>query len=208
MNHDALIEQLAGNVKATKPLHINSFMARIGVLWLAIVLVILASIGLRDDFGHMASISKPAYFALYGLLLSVGLFLSAMPARNPRPWVWASATLIAASIGLFAAEFAQYGVAMIEDAMARPNSLACLLSVGLFGLVPLYWIMRWLKMAAPMHPTRAGMAAGAISGALAAAAYGLHCQQDAVAYIGIWYVAPILGHVALGAVIGRNYLRW
>ena len=208
MSYDTLISQLAADTKPVKPLRLDHYMARIVALWVAIAAVIVAAIGLREDFGHIASIAKPMFFIGYALLLSAVLFLSSLPGRTARHWFAASMLLLGAGAALLLQTVFYGGEAALQDALSRPNSLACLLSITLFGLVPLYWVVRWAKMAAPSRPVVAGMLAGTVSGALAASSYALHCQQDAIMYIGIWYLSPVLLHTAIGAVLGHKLLRW
>ena len=208
MSHDALIAELSKKADPVHPVRMELFALRLLLLWMGIAAAIIASIGLRDDFGHMASILKPAYFVAFGVFLAAGLFFSALPARKQPAWFFAALAVVMGGIVAFALELGQGGLAVIEDAMMRPNAVACLLSVGLFGLIPLYWMVRWLKHVAPTDPVMAGMSAGAISGALAAAAYGVHCEQDAIAYVGIWYVLPIIAHIGIGGLLGHKLLRW
>ena len=208
MSQEALIAKLSSEVAPVSPLRAERYMGRVAMLWLAIAAVIVGAIDVRPDMGHMASIAKPAFFALVAAFLAVALFLMALPGRRSRHWLYALSAVLISGVALTAQALLHGGEVVIADAMARPSSLACMLSVGLFGLVPLYWIMRWLKQAAVCRPMCAGAMAGGVSGALAASAYALHCQQDALMYISIWYVSPILLLAGLGAIWGRKTLRW
>jgi hypothetical protein len=52
------------------------------------------------------------------------------------------------------------------------------------------------------------MAAGALAGAIAAAAYALHCNEMALPFLAIWYVLGIAVPTVLGALLAPRWLRW
>lgn len=55
---------------------------------------------------------------------------------------------------------------------------------------------------------RAGAAAGLLTGAIAATAYGLHCPEATAAFVATWYTLGMAAAAGLGAVVGRFALRW
>lgn len=61
---------------------------------------------------------------------------------------------------------------------------------------------------APTRPTLAGAAAGFAAGALAATLYGLHCPEQAAAFVATWYTLGMAAATALGALTGSRLLRW
>jgi hypothetical protein len=61
---------------------------------------------------------------------------------------------------------------------------------------------------APTRPALAGAAAGFVAGALAATLYGLHCPEQAAAFVATWYTLGIAAATALGALTGKRLLRW
>jgi hypothetical protein len=61
---------------------------------------------------------------------------------------------------------------------------------------------------APTRLGRTGAAAGFAAGALAATLYGLHCPEQAAAFVATWYTLGIAGATVIGAVTGRWLLRW
>lgn len=65
-----------------------------------------------------------------------------------------------------------------------------------------------LRALAPTRPGVAGAAAGLAAGALAATFYGLHCPEQAAAFVATWYTLGIAASAALGAVTGARLLRW
>lgn len=65
-----------------------------------------------------------------------------------------------------------------------------------------------IRRLAPTRLARTGAAAGFAAGALAATLYGLHCPEQAAAFVASWYTLGIGAATALGAVTGRRLLRW
>ena len=65
-----------------------------------------------------------------------------------------------------------------------------------------------IRRLAPIHLERTGAAAGFAAGALAATLYGLHCPEQAAAFVATWYTLGIAGATAIGALTGRRLLRW
>lgn len=65
-----------------------------------------------------------------------------------------------------------------------------------------------IRRLAPTRLERTGAAAGFAAGALAATLYGLHCPEQAAAFVATWYTLGIAGATAVGALTGRRLLRW
>jgi hypothetical protein len=67
------------------------------------------------------------------------------------------------------------------------------------------WAVRGL---APTRPRNAGMAAGALAGGLAAAAYTLACTEVAMPFVVTWYTLGVAFSALVGAWLGPRVLRW
>jgi hypothetical protein len=75
--------------------------------------------------------------------------------------------------------------------------------------VPIYaCLIAAISKLAPTRPALTGAAAGFAAGALAATLYGLHCPEQAAAFVATWYTLGIGAATALGALAGRRPLRW
>lgn len=75
--------------------------------------------------------------------------------------------------------------------------------------VPIYAaLIVAIRGLAPTRPALTGGAAGFAAGALAATLYGLHCPEQAAAFVATWYTLGIAAASALGAVVGGRLLRW
>lgn len=77
--------------------------------------------------------------------------------------------------------------------------------VALPALAALLWTVRGL---APTRLRAAGFAAGLLAGALGAIGYALHCPEESLAFIAVWYTLGVLASGALGALLGPRALRW
>jgi hypothetical protein len=75
--------------------------------------------------------------------------------------------------------------------------------------LPIYaGLVAAIRRLAPTRPALAGTAAGFTAGTLAATLYGLHCPEQAPAFVATWYTLGIAAATALGAITGRRLLRW
>jgi hypothetical protein len=75
--------------------------------------------------------------------------------------------------------------------------------------LPIYaCLVAAIRKLAPTRPPLAGAAAGFVAGALAATLYGLHCPEQAAAFVATWYTLGIAAATALGALTGGRLLRW
>jgi hypothetical protein len=83
------------------------------------------------------------------------------------------------------------------------SPLILLLAAPIYG-----FLAAAIRRLAPTRPALTGAAAGLASGALAATLYGLHCPEQAAAFVATWYTLGIGAATALGAIIGSRLLRW
>lgn len=75
--------------------------------------------------------------------------------------------------------------------------------------VPIYaFLIGAVRRLAPTRPALAGAATGFAAGALAATLYGLHCPEQAAAFVVTWYTLGIAAATVLGAITGGRLLRW
>jgi len=78
-------------------------------------------------------------------------------------------------------------------ALAIPNYAAIVLNV---------------RRLAPTRLGLAGAAAGLLAGGLAAAVYGLYCQENTAPFTAAWYSAGIAACAIIGGALGSRLLRW
>ena len=86
--------------------------------------------------------------------------------------------------------------------------LECLLSIPIIAVVP-FAISIWaVRKAAPTNLPRAGACAGLVAGGVSALAYALHCTDDSLPFIAVWYGGTIVLCTLAGAALGPRLLRW
>jgi len=75
--------------------------------------------------------------------------------------------------------------------------------------LPIFAGVFWgLRKAAPTRPVVSGAAAGLLAGAAGAFIYAMHCDENAAAFVALWYTFGIAMMGMLGALLGRFLLKW
>jgi hypothetical protein len=86
--------------------------------------------------------------------------------------------------------------------------LECLLSIPIIAIVPFAAAILAVRRAAPTNLARAGAFAGLIAGGVSAMAYALHCTDDSLPFVAVWYGGTIVLCTLAGAALGPRLLRW
>jgi len=86
--------------------------------------------------------------------------------------------------------------------------LECLLSIPIIAIAPFAIIVAAMRKAAPTSLERTGAFAGLIAGGVSAMGYALHCTDDSLPFIAIWYGGTMLLCTLAGAALGPRLLRW
>jgi hypothetical protein len=84
----------------------------------------------------------------------------------------------------------------------------CVLCIPLFASIPFAALIWTLRQGAPTHLRRAGATAGLVAGAIGAVAYAVHCPDDSIPFIALWYGGMIAACAFVGALLGPRVLRW
>ncbi len=92
--------------------------------------------------------------------------------------------------------------------MMGERRLECLLSIPLIAVVPFVVIMWAVRKAAPTNLTRTGALVGLVAGGVSAIAYALHCTDDSLPFVALWYGGTIFLCTLAGALTGSRLLRW
>jgi hypothetical protein len=82
-------------------------------------------------------------------------------------------------------------------------------SIPIIGVVPfavLVWAVR--RFAAPTDLVRTGALVGLAAGGISAMGYALHCMDDSVPFVALWYGGTIAFCTLAGALLGPRLLRW
>lgn len=176
------------------------------------MLIMLMAIGVREDFWHY--IQQPMvmlkhilpWFIIIALLPFVRASLRPEYTHRlaPKLLPYIIIAFSALLFGLFNTDKSGWGMAVI----GKTSPYACIGYILLLS-IPLFWgVFFTLSKGAPSFPTRAGIAAGLVSGAVAASIYAFSCDQDHPLFFAIWYSAAILISGIIGAFIGHFRLRW
>jgi hypothetical protein len=92
--------------------------------------------------------------------------------------------------------------------IAGDEWLECLLSIPIIAIVPFSASMWAVRKGAPTNLVRAGAFAGLVAGGVSAMAYALHCTDDSLPFIAVWYSGTIVLCTLAGAALGPRLLRW
>ena len=169
------------------------------------------------EFGPRVDLA--AAFATWRFDAKLVLVLSALVAASAaclamaRPvitvrWRWAVLPVLLIAAAALGAELAVVPAGSWETRLVGSNALVCLTAIPLFALAPLAALLLTLRRAAPVSPTLAGAACGALAAAAAAVIYAFHCFDDSPLFVLTWYSLAAIPVILLGAVVGRRLLRW
>jgi hypothetical protein len=86
--------------------------------------------------------------------------------------------------------------------------LECLLSIPIIAIVPFAASIWAVRRGAPTNLVRAGACAGLVAGGVSAIGYALHCTDDSLPFIAVWYGGTIVLCTLAGAALGPRLLRW
>ena len=84
----------------------------------------------------------------------------------------------------------------------------CLLSIPRIAIVPFAVVIWAVRRAAPTDLVGAGAFAGLVAGSISAMAYALHCTDDSLPFVAVWYGGTIALCTLAGALSGPRLLRW
>ncbi len=206
---DAFIAALAAR-PAPEPLDLSRAAGWIGVAFAAGLGGVLAMLGIRPDLG--AALQEPVTLAknvvplmLACLALPFAL-ATTRPTSSPRMWMLIPPVLFA--VALFLMRLVNTAPADLGAEIMGQTAAACLVSITAISALPLIAGIRMLRQGATTRPIRTGALLGLAIGALAAAGYALHCDEDSPMFYVTWYGAGILIATGIGAFAGHRYLRW
>lgn len=210
METDALIQTLARDPKVTGPP---------APLWLAIalaaalaysVLAILIIAGVRPDFaaGVPWVAAKAGLSLLFALAAAPLLLRLSRPGQNADAWLPIIGVLLVGCAMTVAGALASTADGARVTALTGGGFPICAIVIPTLAAPSAAALFFWLRKQAPTRPALAGMAAGILSGALAAMAYALTCPVDSAAFVATWYPLAITACAALGALAGKFTLRW
>jgi hypothetical protein len=174
--------------------------------------VTLIGLGVRTDLMTASALA----FLLLKLAFTVGIVgvASIYLTRLARPGGERKTSAV-----LLAIPFGAIAVLSVTSLGFAPSShwdkmivgdqwLECLLSIPIIAIVPFAAAIWAVRRAAPTNLTRTGAFAGLIAGGVSAMAYALHCTDDSLPFVAVWYGGTIVLCTLAGAALGPRLLRW
>lgn len=213
MKTDKLIDVLSTNVEPVDPQRItrNLQIAIIAGLSLALISGI-AALGIRWDvrdpgaFGFL--VLKVAFGVAVTILGSHYLLKHARPGGEMRSWILLTGVPFVAVMALAGASLISAPASHWDDMVMGGRWLECLLSIPVIAVAPFAVIMWAVRKAAPTNLTRTGALVGLVAGGVSAIAYALHCTDDSLPFVALWYGGTIVLCTLAGALTGPRLLRW
>jgi hypothetical protein len=213
MRTDELITMLSTNVEPVDPRRVGrTIRIALAVAAAAVVLLVVAALGLRSDAaqgGAMAALVAKLVFTLVILAVASRFLLKLARPGGERnvsmPWIvlpfLAIMLLAAGSLG-FAPNSHWQGLILGDQ------WLECVVSIPVIAIVPFAVIIWAVRQTAPTDLARAGAVAGLVAGCLSATGYALHCTDDSVPFVALWYGGTIALCMMVGWKLGPRLLRW
>jgi hypothetical protein len=172
----------------------------------------MAVLGPRADLGTVF-LSAPVLgkFALGTALASGGcwVFLKSLrPAAASAALLWIAVLPLGVALAAAVPPLLDAAPGTRAAMVFGRNWLACLVFVPLFALLPLAALVAVARQGAPVDLRLTGLAAGLASAGLATVAYSLHCNDDAAAFIAVWYGLAVCAVAVAGALALPRLARW
>jgi hypothetical protein len=174
--------------------------------------VAIALLGARPDLataraaGFVAA--KLVFAAAIFSLAAFYLVRIARPGGEGRISLVVMATPFVAAVAIAAAVLAGAPAAHWDRMVMGDEWLECLVSIPLIAVVPFAVVIGAARMAAPTDLVGAGAFAGLVAGSISAMAYALHCTDDSLPFVAVWYGGTIALCTIAGALFGPRLLRW
>jgi hypothetical protein len=213
MKTDDLVAALSAHIEpVNRKLVVWTFYIALAAGTVVALGIMLVALGLRSDLLTARALT----FLLMKLAFTVGIvgvasiYLPRLarpggerrtPSISPAVPFAAVVLLSAISIGL--APSSHWNKMVMGDEWVE-----CLLSIPVIAIVPFAVIIAAVRTAAPTNLVRTGAFAGLIAGGVSAMAYALHCTDDSLPFVAVWYGGTIVLCTLAGAALGPRLLRW
>jgi hypothetical protein len=214
MRTNDLIEMLSTNVEPADRRRLTRGLGLAAALGAGAVLcVALLTLGVRPDLGDpgvLASLLLKLAFG-GGIALLAGWLLTkvARPGGHARTGTFVAAAPFLGIVLLACLSLASAPSYHWDRMLVGHMWLECLVSIPIIGVVPfavLTWAVR--RFAAPTDLVRTGALVGLVAGGISAMGYALHCMDDSVPFVALWYGGTIAFCTLAGALLGPRLLRW
>ncbi len=214
MRTDDLITLLSTNVEPVQGRRVSRAIAVSIAAGAAIAVgAMLVALGVRPDLMNgserFLSLAAKLTFALGIVGLAAGYLVRIVRPGGERR---APATLVLlpfiaivalAALSLLSAPSSHWRAMVVGDAW-----LECLVSIPVIAVAPFALLVWAVRQAAPTDLARAGALTGLAAGGVSAAAYALHCMDDSLPFVALWYGGTVALCTIAGAALGPRLLRW
>ncbi len=213
MKTDELIKVLSTNVEPVDRWQVvRDIVAAVAIGTIVVVCALLIAGGIRADLND----TRALLFLLLKLVFAVAVIVSgslylvrlARPGGEVRA---KSAWAVWPIIGVMLIALISLAIAPVWHwrTMAMGSEwLECIISIPLIAIVPFAVVVWAVRRMAPTDLVRTGALVGLISGGISAMGYALHCTDDSLPFIALWYGGAIALCTLAGAVLGPRLLRW
>jgi hypothetical protein len=213
MKTDDLVALLSANLEPVdRNADVRTLYVAIAAAAIAALGIAFAGLGFRPDL----TTTRALIYLTIKLTFAIGivglattyLMRLARPGGERRMSLFLIAVpflivVILASISLGSAPPAHWDRMIVGD-----EWLECLLSIPVIAIVPFAASIWAVRRAAPTNLVHAGAFAGLVAGGVSAMAYALHCTDDSLPFIAVWYGGTIVLCTLAGATLGPRLLRW
>ncbi|MBB4367245.1 hypothetical protein GGD63_000014 [Bradyrhizobium sp. cir1] len=213
MKTDELISALSAGVEPVNRRQVNRSVGIALVVGMAIAIgVAFLALGVRTDL----TTPRTLIFLLLKIVFAFGttgaaaVYLARLarpggerrvsPGLAALPFV---AILLLAGVSLGQAPSSHWDGMVMGD-----QWLECLISIPIIAVVPFAVVIWAVRQAAPTNLVRTGAFSGLVAGGMSATAYALHCTDDSLPFVALWYGGTIVLCTLAGALLGPRLLRW
>jgi hypothetical protein len=213
MKTDELVALLSANLEPVdRGWAVRTLGVALGAGSILALGITIVGLGVRPDL----MTARALIFVVIKLFFAVGIVSLALVylTRLTRPGAQrkTSSFLIAMPflviVGLAAISLGLAPSSHWDRMIAGDQWLECLVSVPIIAIVP-FAISVWaVRRAAPTNLARTGAFTGLIAGGVSAMAYAVHCTDDSLPFVAVWYSGTIVLCTLAGAALGPRLLRW
>lgn len=213
MKTDELVEALSRHVEPVDFKVVGRRIALAAFAGLAVaVAAILFGFGSRPDlwtFGAWTFLMVKVAFAAATAVAAIGSLIKlSRPGSRPKRGMLDVILPFLIIVTLALISLGSAPVSHWDRMVTGLALLECLLSIPIIAIVPFALTMWAVRQAAPTDLRRAGAFAGLVAGGISAVAYALHCTDDSLPFVALWYGGTIVVCTLAGAALGPRLLRW
>lgn len=186
----------------------NAVLCSVGAASLTAVLVLGARTNVRESTTLIVFLVKLIFGLSIAGLASVYLIKYSRPGGEARVPISLMAVPFLAVMAIAAVNLLLSPPSHWQHMLVGNQWLVCLISIPMIAIVPFGLIMWAIRLAAPTNLRRTGALAGLVAGGISATAYALHCTDDSLPFVALWYGGTVILCTVASAVLGPRLLRW